>query len=91
MFIHVPASILSMFIYLVMAVYAALGLVLNTRLSSMMALRWRDWSAVRHHCAVDRRTVGQTNVGSVVGVDARLTSELICYSCIWASSRYTHP
>ena len=36
-FIHVPASILSMFIYLVMAVYAALGLVFNTRLSSMMA------------------------------------------------------
>ena len=36
-FIHVPASILSMFIYLIMAGYAALGLIFNTRLSSMMA------------------------------------------------------
>ena len=38
-FIHVPAAILSMFIYLVMAGYAALGLIFNTRLSSMMADR----------------------------------------------------
>lgn len=37
MFIHVPASILSMFIYLIMAGYAALGLIFKTRLSAMMA------------------------------------------------------
>ena len=36
-FIHVPASIISMLLYLVMAGYAALGLIFNTRLSSMMA------------------------------------------------------
>ena len=36
-FIHVPASILSMFLYLIMAGYAALGLIFKTRLSSMMA------------------------------------------------------
>ena len=36
-FVHVPVSILSMFVYLVMAGYAALGLIFNTRLSSMMA------------------------------------------------------
>ena len=36
-FIHVPAAWMSMFIYLVMAVYAGLGLVFNTRLSSLMA------------------------------------------------------
>jgi heme exporter protein C len=36
-YIHVPAAWMSMFIYLVMAVWAATGLVVNTRLSSMMA------------------------------------------------------
>ena len=36
-FIHVPASWMSMFIYLVMAFWAALGLGFNTRLSGMMA------------------------------------------------------
>jgi ABC-type transport system involved in cytochrome c biogenesis permease subunit len=40
-FIHVPAAWMSMLIYLVMAFWAAVGLVLNTRLSSMMARRWR--------------------------------------------------
>src|SRR5688500_19440993 len=36
-FIHVPAAWMSMFIYLVMAFWAAIGLAFNTRLSSMMA------------------------------------------------------
>ena len=36
-FIHVPAAWMSMFIYLVMAFWAGMGLVLNTRLSGMMA------------------------------------------------------
>ena len=36
-FIHVPASWMSMFIYLVMAFWAAIGLAFNTRLSGMMA------------------------------------------------------
>ena len=36
-FIHVPVSWLSMFIYLVMAAWAGLGLIFNTRLSGMMA------------------------------------------------------
>src|SRR3977135_611524 len=36
-FIHVPAAWMSMFIYLVMAFWAAAGLAFNTRLSSMMA------------------------------------------------------
>ena len=36
-FIHVPAAWMSMFIYLIMAGYAALGLIFNTRLSAMMA------------------------------------------------------
>jgi ABC-type transport system involved in cytochrome c biogenesis permease subunit len=36
-FVHVPASWMSMFIYLVMAFWAGLGLALNTRVSGMMA------------------------------------------------------
>jgi len=36
-FIHVPAAWMSMFIYLVMAFWSAVGLTFNTRLSHMMA------------------------------------------------------
>ena len=36
-FIHVPAAWMSMFIYVVMASWAGIGLAFNTRLSSMMA------------------------------------------------------
>src|SRR6476659_6084084 len=36
-FIHVPAAWMSMFLYFVMAVYGALSLSFNTRLSAMMA------------------------------------------------------
>ena len=36
-FVHVPAAWFSMFLYLLMALYAGLGLVLNARLSYMMA------------------------------------------------------
>ena len=36
-FLHVPASWMSMFIYLVMAFWAGTGLAFNTRLSGMMA------------------------------------------------------
>ena len=36
-FIHVPAAWMSMFLYVVMAFWAAIGLAFNTRLSSMMA------------------------------------------------------
>ncbi|HEV8262957.1 MAG TPA: cytochrome c biogenesis protein CcsA, partial [Burkholderiales bacterium] len=36
-FIHVPAAWMSMFVYVVMAFWAGIGLAFNTRLSSMMA------------------------------------------------------
>ena len=36
-FIHVPAAWMSMFLYVVMAIWAGIGLAFNTRLSSMMA------------------------------------------------------
>ena len=77
-FIHVPASILSMFIYLIMAGYAALGLIFNTRLSSMMA------SALAPTCALfafislwTGALWGKPMWGAWWVWDARLTSELI--------------
>ncbi|HMA09335.1 MAG TPA: cytochrome c biogenesis protein CcsA, partial [Ramlibacter sp.] len=36
-FLHVPAAWMSMVIYVAMAFWAGIGLVMNTRLSSMMA------------------------------------------------------
>ena len=43
-FIHVPAAWMSMFIYLVMAAWAAVGLAFNTRLSFMMAQALGPWA-----------------------------------------------
>jgi heme exporter protein B len=39
-FMHVPASWMSMVLYLAMAFWAAVGLIFNSRLSSMLARRW---------------------------------------------------
>ena len=78
MFIHVPASILSMFLYLVMAGYAALGLVFNTRLSSMMATALAPTGALFTFIALWTGALwGKPMWGAWWVWDARLTSELI--------------
>jgi len=78
MFIHVPVSILSMFIYLVMAGYAALGLVFNTRLSSMMATALAPTGALFTFIALWTGALwGKPMWGAWWVWDARLTSELI--------------
>jgi len=78
MFIHVPASILSMFIYLVMAGYAALGLIFNTRLSSMMASALAPTGALLAFLSLWTGALwGKPMWGSWWVWDARLTSELI--------------
>ena len=78
MFIHVPVSILSMFIYLVMAGYAALGLVFNTRLSSMMATALAPTGALFAFIALWTGALwGKPMWGAWWVWDARLTSELI--------------
>jgi heme exporter protein C len=77
-FIHVPASILSMFIYMVMAFYAALGLVFNTRLSSMMASALAPTGALFAFLALWTGALwGKPMWGAYWVWDARLTSELI--------------
>ena len=77
-FIHVPASILSMFIYLIMAGYAALGLIFNTRLSSMMATALAPTGALFAFVSLWTGALwGKPMWGAWWVWDARLTSELI--------------
>lgn len=77
-FIHVPASILSMFIYLIMAGYAALGLIFNTRLSAMMATALAPTGALFAFISLWTGALwGKPMWGAWWVWDARLTSELI--------------
>jgi heme exporter protein C len=77
-FIHVPAAWMSMFLYLVMAGWAALGLVLNTRLSGMMASAIAPTGAMFTFLALWTGSLwGKPTWGTWWVWDARLTSELI--------------
>lgn len=77
-FIHVPAAWMSMFIYVVMAFWSALGLILNTRLSSMMATALAPTGALMTVIALWTGALwGKPTWGAWWVWDARLTSELI--------------
>src|SRR5215213_4019860 len=77
-FIHVPAAWMSMFIYLVMAFWAAAGLALNTRLSSMMACALAPTGALFTFIALWTGSLwGKPTWGTYWVWDARLTSELV--------------
>ena len=77
-FIHVPAAWMSMFIYLVMATWAGLGLVLNTRLSSIMAQALAPTGAMFTFVALITGAFwGKPTWGTWWEWDARMTSELI--------------
>ena len=77
-FIHVPAAWMSMFLYVVMAVWAALGLALNTRLSGMMATAIAPTGALFTFIALWTGSLwGKPTWGTYWVWDARLTSELI--------------
>ena len=77
-FIHVPAAWMSMFIYLVMAMWAAIGLIFNTRLSSMMASALAPTGAMFTFVALWTGALwGKPTWGTWWVWDARLTSELI--------------
>jgi len=77
-FIHVPAAWMSMFIYVVMACWAALGLALNTRLSGMMASALAPTGALFTFIARWTGSLwGKPTWGTYWVWDARLTSELI--------------
>ena len=74
-FVHVPASWLSMFLYVVLAFWAAVGVALNTRLAGMVATAIAPTGAMFAFLSLW--------TGSLWGTwwvwDARLTSELILF------------
>ena len=77
-FIHVPAAWMSMFLYVVMACWAAIGLAFNTRLSGMMASAIAPTGALFTFVALWTGSLwGKPTWGTWWVWDARLTSELI--------------
>ncbi|TVO71908.1 heme ABC transporter permease [Sedimenticola selenatireducens] len=77
-FVHVPAAWMSMFIYLIMAFWAGLGLVFNTRLSGMMTRALAPTGAIFAFLALWTGAFwGKPMWGTWWVWDARLTSELI--------------
>ncbi|HLB13831.1 MAG TPA: heme ABC transporter permease CcmC [Burkholderiales bacterium] len=79
-FVHVPASWMSMFIYLVMAGWAGIGLVLNSRLSGMMASALAPTGALFAFLSLWTGALwGRPTWGTYWVWDARLTSELILF------------
>ena len=77
-FIHVPAAWMSMFLYVVMAFWAGVGLAFNTRLSAMMASAIAPTGALCTFIALWTGSLwGKPTWGTWWVWDARLTSELI--------------
>jgi heme exporter protein C len=77
-FIHVPAAWMSMFLYVVMAVWSALALGFNTRLSAMMAQAIAPTGALMTFIALWSGAFwGRPTWGTYWAWDARMTSELI--------------
>jgi len=77
-FVHVPAAWMSMFIYVVMAGWAGVGLIFNTRMSSMMAQALAPTGAMFTFIALWTGSFwGKPMWGTWWVWDARLTSELI--------------
>ena len=79
-FVHVPASWMSMFIYCVMAFWAALGLSFNTRLSGMMTSALAPTGALFAFLSLWTGSLwGKPMWGAWWVWDARLTSQLILF------------
>jgi heme exporter protein C len=79
-FVHVPASWMSMFIYVVMAGWAGVGLALNSRLSGMMASALAPTGALFALLSLWTGALwGRPTWGAYWVWDARLTSELILF------------
>ena len=77
-FVHVPVAWMSMLIYLAMAGWAAVGLVFNSRLASMMACALAPTGAIMTFLALWTGALwGKPTWGTWWVWDARLTSELV--------------
>jgi heme exporter protein C len=78
LYIHVPASVIGMFIYLVMAFYGVLALTLNTRLSAMMMEALAPTGAILTALALWTGSLwGRPTWGTYWVWDARITSTLL--------------
>jgi heme exporter protein C len=79
-FVHVPAAWMSMWLYLVLAGWSAVGLVFNTRLSFMMANAVAPTGAIFTFLALWTGAFwGRPSWGTYWDWDPRLTSELILF------------
>jgi heme exporter protein C len=79
-FVHVPASWMSMFVYVVMAAWAGLGLAFNARLSGMMASALAPTGAMFAFLSLWTGALwGKPTWGTYWVWDARLTSELVLF------------
>ena len=79
-FVHVPASWMSMFIYCVMAFWSALGFIFNTRLSGMMTQALAPTGAMFAFLSLVTGSLwGKPMWGTWWVWDARLTSQLILF------------
>jgi heme exporter protein C len=77
-YIHVPAAWMSMFLYVVMAFWSAVGLAMNARLSFIMARAIAPTGALFTFIALWTGSLwGKPTWGTWWVWDARLTSELI--------------
>ena len=77
-FIHVPASWMSMVLYVAMAFWAAIGLIFNARLASMLAQAIAPTGALMAFLSLWTGALwGKPTWGTWWVWDARLTSELI--------------
>ena len=77
-FIHVPAAWMSMVVYVAMAFWAAIGLIFNARLASMLACALAPTGALMTFVALWTGALwGKPTWGAWWVWDARLTSELI--------------
>lgn len=77
-YIHVPSAWMAMFVYLVMAMYAVLTLVLRARLSAMMMRALAPTGMVMAAIALFTGAIwGKPTWGTYWAWDARMTSTLI--------------
>jgi heme exporter protein C len=79
-YLHVPAAWMSMWLYVCMAVYAAVGLIFKTRISSMMASAIAPTGTLFTVLALWSGSLwGRPMWGAWWVWDARLTSELVLF------------
>lgn len=77
-FVHVPAAWLSMWLYIVLVAWAAIGLVFNTRLSYMLAAAIAPTGAMFTFLSLWTGAFwGKTSWGTWWDWDPRMTSQLI--------------